>query len=79
MSEAHHDLVHEFPEYKDRIHELKQHDGHFVRLAADYHALVKELHQIEVGVETPADEYVEELKKRRLAVKDEIAELLRQG
>lgn len=79
MSEGHHDLAHEFPEYKDRIHELKLAGGHFAVLMARYHDLVKELHLIETGQETPSDEYVEQLKKQRLAVKDEIAALLRKG
>lgn len=77
MSEAHHDLAHEFPEYRDKIRDLKQHDGHFARLAADYHELVKELHLIESGGETPEDAYVEQLKKKRLKAKDEIGEMLR--
>jgi uncharacterized protein YdcH (DUF465 family) len=79
MSESHHDLAHEFPEHKDRIHELKTHDEHFKGLAERYHDLVKELHQIEVGEETPGDDYVEELKKKRLAVMDEIAAMLKQA
>ncbi|MGD8862292.1 MAG: DUF465 domain-containing protein [Myxococcales bacterium] len=79
MSEAQHDLAHEFPEHKERIHELKTSDEHFAGLAEQYHELVKELHQIEAGVETPADDYVEELKKKRLAVMDEIASILKQA
>lgn len=77
MSEANHDLVNELPEFKDRIHELKNRDGRFTRLADEYHDLVKELHRIEIGEETPADDYVEGLKKRRLAALDEISAMLR--
>lgn len=79
MSEAHHDLVHEFPEFKEKIHELKASHGHFQRLSGSYHELAKELHRIEAGVETPSDEYAEELKKKRLLVLDEIAAMLRAG
>jgi uncharacterized protein len=77
MSEAQHDLAHEFPEHKEKIHALKLSHGHFQKLAGDYHNLIKELHRIESGVETPSDDYVEELKKRRLLAKDQIAALLR--
>lgn len=77
MSEGHHDLAHEFPEHKDRIHELKSSNGHFARLMGDYHEISKELHGIEAGVETPADEFVEELKKKRLALLDELFAMLR--
>ena len=79
MSEAHHDLAHEFPEHADKIHALKTSDQHFAHLAGQYHELVKEIHRIEAGVETPSDEFTEELKKRRLAVLDEIAALLRKA
>lgn len=77
MSEGHHDLAHEFPEYKERIHELKESDGHFARLAGDYHVLAKELHAIEAGTETPADDYVELQKKKRLALLDELYAMLK--
>jgi uncharacterized protein YdcH (DUF465 family) len=76
MSEGHHDLAHEFPEYKSTIHELKQRDTHFARMSTDYHAACKELHRIEAGEETPRDEYVEALKLRRLHLKDELFALL---
>jgi uncharacterized protein len=77
MSEGHHDLAHEFPEHKQAIHELKQHDGHFTRLADDYHNVCKELHRIEAGNETPADDYVEALKVRRLHLKDDLYAMLK--
>lgn len=77
MSESKHDLVHELPQYADQIHRLKMSDGHFQRLSRDYHGLVKELHQIEIGQETPGDEYVETLKKKRLSVLDEIVATLK--
>ena len=75
MSEGHHSLVEMFPEHHERIHALKD-DGHFARLAGDYHALAKELHAIEAGTETPSDAYTEELKKKRLAVLDAISAIL---
>lgn len=77
MSEAHHDLAHELPEYRDRIPGLKTSDEHFAKLYGDYHELAKELHRIEIGAETPEDAYVEELKRKRLAIKDELAAMLR--
>ncbi len=77
MSEANHDLAHDFPEYKDRIHQLKQSDGHFSRLSAEYHELSKQLHRIEAQVETPSDDVVEELKVKRVRLKDEIFQMLK--
>lgn len=67
-----HDLHHEFPEYYDRIHELKINNSHFARLFEEYHAVNREILRIEEGVENTTDEYLEELKKKRLLLKDKL-------
>ena len=72
-----HDLVHELPEYKDRIHELKTSDRHFARLFDEYHEVDHEIHRIEEGVETPDDSYLEGRKKLRLYLKDQLLAMLR--
>lgn len=74
-----HALINEFPELKERIHELKVSDHHFSRLFDQYHAVDNEVHRIEQGQETPADEYVEELKKNRLHLKDELFSMLQRA
>ena len=48
-----HDLIHEFPEHKQRIHDLKMSDNYFARLFNEYHKLDHEVRRIEEGVETP--------------------------
>ena len=45
-----HDLHHEFPEYYDRIHELKAGNSHFARLFEEYHDINREILRIEEGV-----------------------------
>lgn len=75
MSQAH-ELTATFPQHKERIHELKMSDGHFRKLHEQYDEVSKELHRIEAEVETPEDAYVEQLKKKRLALLDEIARML---
>jgi len=67
-----HDLIHELPEHKDRIHELKMNNKHFEKLFIKYHDLDHQIRRIEEGVETPSDEFLEELKKERLFLKDEL-------
>ena len=67
-----HDLLHEFPNNKESIHHLKMNSAHFARLFEQYHELDHEIHRIEVGVETPSDEYVEGVKKERLKLKDSL-------
>lgn len=72
-----HDLIHEFPEYKDRIHELKVSDPEFAKLFDEYHEIDNEVRRIEEGIETPSDEYTEKLKMRRLRLKDELYAMLK--
>ena len=76
MDGEQHDLVHEFPEFRDRIHELKVSNQHFAQLFDEYHNLDHEIHRIEQGIETPSDDYTEELKKKRLLLKDELYSLI---
>jgi uncharacterized protein YdcH (DUF465 family) len=72
-----HDLVHELPEYRDTIHKLKMTDNHFARLFDEYHDIDHEVHRIETGVENTSDEYLEECKKRRLYLKDELFRMIK--
>ena len=72
-----HDLFHEFPEYKDRIAELKAADSRLAELYDEYHVVNGEVERIELQIETPSDFYTEDLKKQRLHLKDEIYTILR--
>jgi len=72
-----HDLLHEFPEHKGRIHDLKISNKHFSRLFDQYHEIDHEVGRIEQGVETPSDEYTENLKKQRLSLKDELLAMIK--
>lgn len=76
MIGEHHDLLHELPEYKDKIHEMKLSNAHFAKLFDEYHEVDHEVRRIEQGIETPADDYTEEVKKKRLALKDELFQML---
>lgn len=72
-----HDLHHEFPEYQDRIHTLKVSNGHFARLFDEYHDVNRHVVRVEVNAELATDFELEDLKKRRLKLKDELYEILR--
>lgn len=74
--EHHRFLAREFPEFKDRIHELKQSSEAFRALYAEYEALDNEILRIEQDIETPSDDYTESLKQRRVALKDRLYDLL---
>ena len=71
-----HDLVHEFPQHANKIHEFKMHNAHFQRLQQEYNAVNKTVVQIEEGVQVADDARLEDLKKQRLLLKDQIATLL---
>lgn len=67
-----HDLLHEFPEHKERIHQLKVENKNFAKLFSDYHDLDHEVLRIEQGVENTSDDYLELKKKERLSLKDQL-------
>ncbi len=76
MTHTPHELVEEFPEQAARLHELKETDAHFRRIFDEYHEVNRAIHRAETRVE-PVDEFrEEELRKRRLRLKDEIARML---
>jgi uncharacterized protein YdcH (DUF465 family) len=77
MSHVPHELHEEFPQDRERLHDLKISNPHFVRLADRYHDVNRAIHRAEAEVEPTSDEALEEMKKQRLHLKDEIASLLR--
>jgi uncharacterized protein len=76
MTHTPHELHEEFPEFAEKIHAMKVDNHHFARLAEEYHRLNREIHRGETDVEPTTDEHLEELKKERLKLKDEIFGLL---
>lgn len=76
MSHTPHELAEEFPELSGLISRLKGSDAHFARLADEYHAVNRAVHRAETNVE-PIDEFAEtDLRKRRMALKDDIWKIL---
>ena len=72
-----HDLAHEFPEFRDQIHQLKADDAHFAKLLAQYDEADHEIRRSETGVEPRCDEHLSALKQRRLALKDDLHQILK--
>lgn len=76
MSHTPHELAEEFPDKADRIHELKVEDAHFRKLFDEYHEVNRAVHRAETNVE-PLDSIAEQgLRKRRMHLKDELAQML---
>ncbi len=72
-----HDLIHELPEFRHQIHQLKLTDQHFVGLLERYEDLDDQVRRIEEGFINTSDEYIEGLKKERLLLKDELFTILK--
>ena len=72
-----HTILQDFPELSGRIHEEKKNNGHFSSLSDKYDELVHSINRMESGTETFADEHLEELKKKRLQLKDELFSILK--
>ncbi|MDA8258158.1 MAG: DUF465 domain-containing protein [Betaproteobacteria bacterium] len=76
MNVDHHDLHHEFPEYAATIHALKQDDHHFGKLYAEYNELTAAIEDLEIKDSPVADSLLEDMKKLRLRLKDELYAML---
>ncbi|MDE2404546.1 MAG: DUF465 domain-containing protein [Sphingomonadales bacterium] len=76
MSHVPHELHDEFPKHAALLHELKVSDGHFQKLAARYHDINREIHRIESEVSPASDQALEDLKKQRLGLLDEVSQVL---
>ncbi|MEM9227784.1 MAG: DUF465 domain-containing protein [Verrucomicrobiota bacterium] len=76
MRVEHHDLVHEFPELRDRIHDMKTGDPHFRRLFDEYHELTRNIEKMEDEVTPVTTATEEDAKRRRVHLKDELYRLL---
>ena len=76
MTVEHHDLIHEFPELRDRIHELKVSNRHFRKLFDEYHELTSSIENMENEVTAVTTRTEEEAKLRRVHLKDELYKML---
>lgn len=76
MSTEHLDLAHEFPEYQQKIHDLKVSDNHFKRLFEEYSEVSKAIYRSEKRIELLSELDEERLRKERLTLKDQLYTIL---
>lgn len=76
MNVEHHDLVHEFPEHKEKIHALKIGNAHFAKLFDEYHATTKGVENIENTGVPVSDVDFENQKKKRAQLKDQLYSMI---
>ena len=74
-----HDIVHEFPEHREAIHDLKINNTHFSKLFNEYHDIDHEIHGIENDGGSTSDDFLEKRKVRRIQLKDEIYSMLKKA
>ncbi len=77
MFGEHHDLAHELPDQQALIARLRAVDEEFNRLMQAYDALDEEILRAEQKVTPHSDFYEEELKKKRVHLKDQLYAKLR--
>ena len=68
-----------FPEYRDLITQLKTTDRHFLNLFEKHNELDQRIKNMESGIEPATNLDIEALKKEKLALKDELYQILRKA
>ena len=72
MSHTPHELAEDFPDKAAQIAELRQSDAHFRKLTDHCHTISRAVHRAETDVEPTSDDHLVELRKERMALKDQI-------
>jgi uncharacterized protein YdcH (DUF465 family) len=71
-----HNLTKDFPEFADKIHELKTRNAHFKKLFDNYDEIDHEIYRIETDTEPSSDATLNQLRSERVRLKDEIFDFL---
>ena len=79
MTHTPHELAEEFPELVGQMQRLRETDAHFAKLCDDYHVKNRAVHRAETNIEPTADEYLVEMRKERMALKDQIYAYIRRS
>lgn len=76
MELLNHDLAHEFPQLVGKMRNLKISSARFLHLFNDYDEVNHAIAQLEQDGIPVSDERFEDMKKRRLKIKDDIYQML---
>ena len=68
-----------FPEFRELITQLKTSDHHFSRLFDKHNELDQQIKNKEAHIEPGSQLEIEQLKKEKLALKDQLYTLLKQA
>jgi uncharacterized protein YdcH (DUF465 family) len=73
-----HVIEREFPEFQTEISRLKNNDPDFLRLLVEYDETDKKIYGLEQQSLPVSDDYFGNLKRQRLALKDQLYTILKQ-
>jgi hypothetical protein len=68
-----------FPEYRELITQLKTSDAHFVSLFQQHNTLDQQVKRMVSRTDPSTPEQIEQLKKEKLLLKDQIYNLLKKA
>lgn len=71
-----HNLTNDFPEFSEKIHDLKVNNMHFKKLFESYDELDHEIYKIETDTAPSSDATLNQLRTERVRLKDEIFNFL---
>src|SRR5438094_9108046 len=77
--DLHHPLYREFPEHRETIKRLKAGDDRFRQMFEEYHTLDESIYRIEEEIDFATDQEIEDLKLRRVWLKDQLYRALLRG
>ena len=77
MHDENHDLPDELPEHKEKIDSLVETDPEFARKYREYNQLNDKIYDIEEEHSPVSDDYLHDLKKQRLVLKDELYRMIK--
>lgn len=76
MANTPHELHEEFPAEAEKIHALKGANSHFAKLVDEYREVNRAVHAAETRVQVIDEPEEEALRRKRMALKDEIWKML---
>jgi hypothetical protein len=68
-----------FPEYRDQVAQLKISDLNFVRLFEKHNSLDQKIRHMEAHIEPGTHEEIEQLKKEKLLIKDDLYNIVKKA
>lgn len=63
-------------EYRDEIAHLRANDNHFAKIFEEHNELDQKIKNMEQGIEIATNRTIDELKKEKLKLKDEIHSMI---